>query len=125
MKHVSSGYETAMTAPGQEHDEVITAQPGGTDHTDAPDPDPELEPRLDDVGDNHMPEDLRRSAREEAASERPQVRDSPTQGTDATDATPDAEPTDGAGSREVSDPDRIGSDGPDDDALSDPGRTGG
>jgi hypothetical protein len=127
-----------VTAPGQEPDEVITAQPGGTDHSDAPAPDP----RLDDVGDNHMPDDMRRSVRE-SASDRPQVSTTPTdaqtadaQPTDAqpadaqpTGSTPgdpaDAEPNGGAGHQEVSDPDRIGSDGPDDDALSDPGRTGG
>lgn len=106
-----------MTAPGQESDEVITAQPGGTDHSDAPRPDP----KLDDVGDNHMPDDMRRSVRE-AASDRPQVSTTPG-GTSG--HQPDADPSGAEGGQEVSDPDRIGSDGPNDDALSDPGRTGG
>ena len=49
-----------MTAPGQEPDEIMTATPGGKDGAaDSPD--------LDAVGDNHMPEDLRRAERESSA----------------------------------------------------------
>jgi hypothetical protein len=46
-----------MTAPGQEPDEVLTAKPAGEGHdTDEPD--------LKKIGDHHLPEDLRESARE-------------------------------------------------------------
>jgi hypothetical protein len=48
-----------MTAPGQEPDEVITAEPGGK-------PDPTESLNLNAVGDNHMPEDVREAVREEA-----------------------------------------------------------
>ena len=48
-----------MTAPGQEPDEVLTAQPAGTD-----------DPDLNAIGDNHMPEDLRREERGESAPRR-------------------------------------------------------
>jgi hypothetical protein len=54
-----------MTAPGQEPDEILTANPGGTDPA---------EPKLDEIGDNHMPEDLRRAERgEEPESSDPAV----------------------------------------------------
>jgi len=54
------GYSSVMTAPGQEPDEIMTATPGGKDGAaDSPD--------LDAVGDNHMPEDLRRAERESSA----------------------------------------------------------
>jgi len=55
-----AGYSSVMTAPGQEPDEIMTATPGGKDGAaDSPD--------LDAVGDNHMPEDLRRAERESSA----------------------------------------------------------
>jgi hypothetical protein len=47
-----------MTAPGQEPDEILTAKPRDEDHDD---------PRLDDIGDNHMPDDLREAQRAEGA----------------------------------------------------------
>jgi hypothetical protein len=47
-----------MTAPGQEPDEILTAKPQGAEHDD---------PRLDDIGDNHMPDDLREAQRAEGA----------------------------------------------------------
>lgn len=51
-----------MTAPGQEPDEVLTATPGGKGPAaDTPD--------LGAIGDNHMPEDLRRAARGETDEE--------------------------------------------------------
>ena len=52
-----------MTAPGQEPDEVITAKPEGTEDATRP-------PKLDDIGDTHMPEDLREAEHEKAESER-------------------------------------------------------
>ncbi len=48
-----------MTAPGQEPDEVLTAQPAG-----------ENDPDLDAIGDSHMPEDLRREERAHPARRR-------------------------------------------------------
>jgi hypothetical protein len=60
------GYDMSMTAPGQEPDEVLTAQPVGDD-----------EPDLNAIGDNHMPEDLRREERGQGttSSERAEARD--------------------------------------------------
>ena len=55
----AAGYDVAMTAPGQEPDEVMTAEPDE-------EPQDSGTPNLDAVGDNHMPEDLRRSERERA-----------------------------------------------------------
>lgn len=48
-----------MTAPGQEPDEVMTAQPAGED-----------DPDLDAIGDSHMPEDLRQEERAHPARRR-------------------------------------------------------
>jgi hypothetical protein len=45
-----------MTAPGQEPDEIMTSKPQESDSTAD-------DPALDEVGDNHMPEDLRRAVR--------------------------------------------------------------
>lgn len=56
MKVGSTGYDALMTAPGQEPDEILTAKPGGTDPA---------KPNLDKIGDNHMPEDMRRAERGE------------------------------------------------------------
>jgi hypothetical protein len=47
-----------MTAPGQEPDEILTSKPQGEERDD---------PRLDDIGDNHMPDDLREARRAEGA----------------------------------------------------------
>jgi hypothetical protein len=59
-----------MTAPGQEPDEVLTAEPGGkADPTESLD--------LNKVGDNHMPEDVREAVREEARSDAPGTEDDP------------------------------------------------
>lgn len=52
------GYGSYMTVPGQEPDEVTTAKPPEDDST--------AEPDLGAIGDNHMPEDLRRLEREDA-----------------------------------------------------------
>ena len=62
-----AGYDGLMTAPGQEPDEVMTAQPGGDE--DEPDStsqetSPAGTPQLDDIGDNHMPADMREAERE-------------------------------------------------------------
>ena len=65
-----------MTAPGQEPDEVITAIPGKTrdDDGDHPDPAGHAEDATADVnaiGDNHMPDDLRRAERGEPEPDEP------------------------------------------------------
>ena len=67
MNPAGQGYGVRMTAPGQEPDEVMTAQPGGDE--DEPDStsketSPAGTPQLDDIGDNHMPADLREAERE-------------------------------------------------------------
>jgi hypothetical protein len=112
-----------MTAPGQEPDQAASPTRG----TDAPD--------LSGIGDNHMPEDMRREAHE-VASDRPQVDDaSVAEVADVAEPGPaDAEQDDsgsttpvapGAGEREVADPDRVAGHGRDQESLSDPGRSGG
>lgn len=68
-----------MTAPGQEPDEIMTATPGGKDGAaDSPD--------LDAVGDNHMPEDLRRAERESSARSGDPADDNPADDNDDNDA---------------------------------------
>jgi hypothetical protein len=67
VNSAGDGYDAAMTAPGQEPDEVLTGQPGGEDEQR---PAAEQDPDLDAVGDSHMPEDLRDDVRERAEGER-------------------------------------------------------
>lgn len=68
-----------MTAPGQEPDEVLTSTPGGRG-TAADKPD------LDAIGDNHMPDDLRRAEAERGESDKaeaevgPEAADEPEEG---------------------------------------------
>jgi hypothetical protein len=49
-----------MTAPGHEPDEILTAKPQGPSDEGSP---------QDEIGDAHMPEDLREKQREDAAQE--------------------------------------------------------
>lgn len=62
MKSVGGGYPLVMTAPGQEPDEITTAEP--KDDEESNDPPADDKPDLSGIGDNHMPEDLREAERE-------------------------------------------------------------
>jgi hypothetical protein len=57
-----------MTAPGQEPDEVMTGEPGGDEQapgrSTSEEESPAGTPQLDDIGDNHMPADMRDAERE-------------------------------------------------------------